>query len=109
MLLGPTHRSVGQVYFAWRDPELKFLHFKKIIISSFLVTFVERLISRGALGASQSQLYSAFLCLQVDSQRSSRKRLWMSDCSFTQRVMNIHWSGYSVEEPTGIRLWPTGL
>ena len=29
MLLGPTHRSEGRVYFAWRYPELKFLHFKK--------------------------------------------------------------------------------
>ena len=30
--------------------------------------------------------YSAVLCFQVDPLRSSRMRLCMSDCSFTQRV-----------------------
>ena len=47
--------------------------------------------SKWALSASQWQPYnSTNLCFWVDPLRSSRLRIWMSDCSFTQRVLNTH-------------------
>ena len=49
---------------------------------------VECLISRLALSAWKWQLYSAVLCFPADALRSSRMRLWTSDCRFTQRVFD---------------------
>ena len=40
--------------------------------------------------------YSAILCFQTDPPRSSCMQLWMSDCSFTQSILDIHQSGYSI-------------
>ena len=39
--------------------------------------------------------YSAILCFQTDPPRSSCMQLWMSDCCFTQSILDIHQSGYS--------------
>ena len=55
----------------------------------FIWLLVEAHISRWALSASQRQLHSAILCFRADPYRSSRMRLWMSDCSFSQRVLNV--------------------
>ena len=37
-------------------------------------------------------LYSTILCFQTDSLCSSHTPLWMTDCSFTQCILNIHQS-----------------
>ena len=38
-------------------------------------------------------LYSAVLYFQADSLQPNHMQLWMSDCSFTPRILNIHQSG----------------
>ena len=53
-----------------------------------LWTQVEHLLLRWALSAWQWQ--PLHFCLH-----SSHMQFWMSDCSFTQRALNIHRSGYS--------------
>ena len=69
-------------------------HLKKKSVL-FMWTLVECLISRTARFASQLHLRSAVLCFREDPLRSSCMRLWMIDCNFTQRVLNIHRSDYS--------------
>ena len=65
--------------------------FRSVFFIYFLITFVELRISRWAQSASQ---------FRADPLHSGRLRLWMNDCSFTQRVLNIHWSGYMVPRET---------
>ena len=79
----------------------------------FIWTLVERLASRRAISASQWQLHSTILCFWADPLHSSRMRLWMSDCGFTQCVLNIKRSGCSavlivaqmVPSETSLCLW----
>ena len=54
-------------------------------------------ISRLAQSTSQQQLYSAGFCFRADPLGSSRMRLWMSDCSLTQHVLeySLKWCTYS--------------
>ena len=39
--------------------------------------------------------YSAVISFWADPLRSGHMCVWMSDCSFTQHIWNIHWTGYS--------------
>ena len=81
--------------------ELKALHNGNYISQYIYIwTIVERLISRWAQSTTQWQLYIAILYFRAPSRPTVFHpvsiRLWMSgDCSFTQRVSNIHLSGYS--------------
>ena len=54
-----------------------------LMIVIVIWTFVERLILRWALSASQWQLDRANLCFRADPLWFSRMRLWMSDYIFT--------------------------
>ena len=55
--------------------------------SLFIWTLVERFISRWSISVPQWELHKAILCFRADPlSRFGRVRLWMSDCSVTQRV-----------------------
>ena len=71
-------------------------HFVSLYPTCFYIwTLVLRLISKWAPSASQWQLLSAILCFRAGPLHSSCMILWMNDCNFTQRVLNIHRSGCS--------------
>ena len=83
------------IYVVWILDER--LSSKWVLVINNLVFYAQSTItvisvrSKWALSPSQWQLYnSTNLCFWVDPLRSSRLRLWMSDCSFTQRVLNAH-------------------
>ena len=71
-----------------------FLLLFKLFISYFLFCILFIWILASSWDSPKSYTMAAIVLLSLHL-RSSRMQLWMSDCSFTQHILNIHWSVYS--------------